>query len=821
MQTRNLVLFFALSLGMLIAWNNYVVPRFFPHKPVQNAANDAAKKDAAALAQAGKTGAAHDKEAAKAAAGKDQPGDKAGDKKPDTSVVKAGDKPAANDAAKDAGKDAAKKGADQAVAKDAAPKGAAAKAGEPAVPKFPQQTIVLGSSDPETGYFLKAELTTKGGSVAGIEFNDPRYRELSNTEVPLKIVGNSLDQRTIKAIKDRDLAQAEHEMAAERLRALQSTLKPGEASAEIDGVRTALEVAAEKLKQADRNVSLATTTFNTDFPEFDALLPKGESGLSARNWKVAQVTADPNHPGVNSAVTFQFPSPDGTLVLEKRYSLESIPGGEGSTRAARGVRDTNTDGYLLHFDVVLTNSGSAERTLSYTLQGPVGLPLEDAANARKFRDLKMGFLLNTGAVNAQTKTIGQIVSDEEKNKVEEWKSPLKYIGVDVQYFAALILPTDDQLKDRTIERSVPMLLETPTEKVQNDLSVQLDSKKVVLAPKTSVKQGFELFAGPKRKTLLTPLQAEGVLDFGWFAQISNLMLLVLNLFHGMGVPYGVAIIFLTILVRACMFPVSLRQTAQAQRMKEMQPKLAEIKKKYADNKEKLAMANLELMREFKVNPMAGCLPLLIQMPIFIALYQALQYSVDLRLAPFLYFKNLAAPDALFKLPFVVPWLGWTTFNLLPIITVALMVVQQKMFMPPPTDEQQEMQQKMMSYMMVVMGAMFYKFPSGLCVYYISSSLWGFGERKLLTWWKPTTTAPPGTDPKRPPDEDVQVAVAGGKQGRQPAAQAAGAVRGAAGSFWQKLLNAADAANSDASKGSKAGISRRRESAGKRNGKRPR
>ncbi len=467
---------------------------------------------------------------------------------------------------------------------------------------------------------------------------------------------------------------------------------------------------------------------------------------------------------------------------------------------------------------MLTNAGPAERTLSYTLQGPVGLPLEDAANARKFRDLKMGFLLNTGAVNAQTKTIGQIVSDEEKNKVEEWKSPLKYIGVDVQYFAALILPTDDQLKDRTIERSVPMLLETPTEKVHNDLSVQLDSKKVVLEPNNSATQHFELFAGPKRKTLLTPLQAEGVLDFGWFAQISNLMLLVLNLFHGMGVPYGVAIIFLTILVRACMFPVSLRQTAQAQRMKEMQPKLAEIKKKYADNKEKLAMANLELMREYKVNPMAGCLPLLIQMPIFIALYQALQYSVDLRLAPFLYFKNLAAPDALFKLPFVVPWLGWTTFNLLPIITVALMVVQQKMFMPPPTDEQQEMQQKMMSYMMVVMGAMFYKFPSGLCVYYISSSLWGFGERKLLTWWKPTTTAPPGT--VAPAAAEDAPATGRGKPARTEP-ETPGRVRGAAGSFWQKLLDAADAANSDASKGSKTGITRRRESAGKRNGKRPR
>src|ERR1700678_3777180 len=168
MQTRNLVLFFALSLGMLIAWHNYVVPRLFPHKPVQNAAKDAAKKDAAALAQAGKADAAHEKDAAKAAAAKDQPGDKAGEKKPDTSVVKAGDKAAVKDAAKDAGKDATKKVADQAVAKDAASKGAAAKAGEPPVPKFEQQTVVLGSSDPDTGYFLKAELTTKGASVAGI-----------------------------------------------------------------------------------------------------------------------------------------------------------------------------------------------------------------------------------------------------------------------------------------------------------------------------------------------------------------------------------------------------------------------------------------------------------------------------------------------------------------------------------------------------------------------------------------------------------------------------------------------------------------------------
>jgi YidC/Oxa1 family membrane protein insertase len=790
MQTRNLVLFFALTLTTLILWQNVVMPRLMPRKPA--AAKNAVKKDDAATAKA--------------------------DAKPETKDGK----PAAGQVASAKSGSQPEKGKTvSAVAAKGKEKTDASKPAAEIEKKFPvfeQKSVVLGSSDPDSGYFLQTELTSKGAAVSSIVFNDPRYRELSNTKVPLKLVGNDADQRMSKAINDRKAAESDQEMAAEKLRSVQSAVHPGEVSTDVDGARTTLEAANEKLRLADRNVSLAQTTFNTDFPEFDALFPKGESALSSRNWNVAKVTADPDHPGVNSAVTFEFPSPDGKLILEKRYWLESIKGGAGTNKAAREVRDDDTPGYLLHLDIKLQNAGPQESTVTYMLQGPVGLPLEDAANARKFRDLKMGFLLPTGGINAQTKTVSQVLSDEEKNKVEEWKSPLKYIGVDVQYFTALVLPTDDQLKDRTIERSQPMLIETPSVKTETDLSVQLESVKVALAPNTSVTHHFELFAGPKRRTLLASLQAEGVLDFGWFASISNVMLMVLNFFHGMGIPYGMAIICLTVLVRACMFPLSLRQAAQAQRMKEMQPKLAELKKKYADNKEKLAMANLELMREFKVNPMSGCLPLVIQMPVFIALYQALQFSVDLRLAPFLYFNNLAAPDALFKLPFTVPWLGWTTFNLLPIVAVALMVVQQKMFMPPPTDEQQEMQQKMMSYMMVVMGAMFYKFPSGLCVYYISSSLWGFGERKLVTWWKPPSAADKNADPKQPPEAEPQVAVGGGKAGRQPA----GAVRGAAGTFWQKLLDAADAANSQASKGSKEGISRRHSNpAGKRNGKRSR
>jgi YidC/Oxa1 family membrane protein insertase len=140
-------------------------------------------------------------------------------------------------------------------------------------------------------------------------------------------------------------------------------------------------------------------------------------------------------------------------------------------------------------------------------------------------------------------------------------------------------------------------------------------------------------------------------------------------------------------------------------------------------------------------------------------------------------------------------------------------------MPPPTDEQQEMQQKMMSYMMVVMGAMFYKFPSGLCLYYISSSLWGFGERKFLLWWNPSKVAT--TSEPAPAKEEEPEAAPRGKTTRKAPPTQAGRVRGAAGSFWQSLLDAADAANAKASKGSESSISRRREPADKRNGKRSR
>ena len=132
----------------------------------------------------------------------------------------------------------------------------------------------------------------------------------------------------------------------------------------------------------------------------------------------------------------------------------------------------------------------------------------------------------------------------------------------------------------------------------------------------------------------------------------------------------------------------------------------------------------------------------LQLPIFIGLYRGLSVDVALRDQPLIpglgWCSNLAGPDQLFE------WSGWLWswfsaetgwlgpyFNFLPCITVVLFLIQQKMFTPPPTDEQQEMMQKMMKYMMIFMGVMFFKVPAGLCIYFITSSLWGIIERKLL------------------------------------------------------------------------------------------
>jgi YidC/Oxa1 family membrane protein insertase len=263
-----------------------------------------------------------------------------------------------------------------------------------------------------------------------------------------------------------------------------------------------------------------------------------------------------------------------------------------------------------------------------------------------------------------------------------------------------------------------------------------------VTPIPGYRQTFHLFAGPKRPELLATYKLDDTVSFGWFGMFSLPLLWLLHFFYYLIGNYAIAIILLTVVVRLLMMPISRKAVINAQMMQALAPEMKKIKEKYPDNLEKQGLAQRELFRRFKYNPFSGCLIVFLQLPIFIGLYRGLSVDFELRDQPLIpgvsWCSNMAGPDQLWNwseyLPgFIAAETGWLGpyFNLLPILTIILFIAQQKIFMPPPTDEQQAMMQKMMSYMMIFMGFLFFKVPAGLCIYFITSSIWGLIERAVI------------------------------------------------------------------------------------------
>lgn len=582
------------------------------------------------------------------------------------------------------------------------------------IPEHPKQLVTLGSLDPNSNVFMSVELTSLGASVQTIVLNG--FPEFGNRDKPLKVVGSDLQQTHLR-------------------------------------------------------------TFETPIPALDQQLPPG--GNQNLHWELLAETK------TSTVAEFRLVSPNGQLEVVKKYELRK-PTKEQLEQPK--ARDLVFQGYELLLTVTLKNRSTEEKTLEYSLQGPVGLPLEDPDNSSKYRDLRMGYLSGDGRIDHGKMTAAEVVDkeaaalkDNDPGKLQLRTGPLKYIGVDVKYFAALVEPLGNQVEAPTVVASRAQLVKEGTEKQYSDISVVLNAE-AKLRPLGSaddrVEHQYLLFTGPKRQELLAGIGAESIMDFGYSNAIASLMLSLLNLFHRLGASYGVAIILLTVLVRGLMFPISRHQAHNMQRMKELQPKIKEIQQKHAGNKEELGRATMELYRKHNFNPLSGCLPLLLQLPIFIGLYTALSGSVDLRMTPFLWFQNLASPDALFPLGFKMPFFGWTTFNLLPVLSAGLMFFQQKMMMPPPADEEQAMQQKMMNYMSVVMGAMFYRVPSGLCLYFIVSSGWGMVERFLLNKLQKSTSATPAP-------------TVANKESTTPDPESSSSTASRIGDLWNKLQSAAD------------------------------
>jgi len=238
---------------------------------------------------------------------------------------------------------------------------------------------------------------------------------------------------------------------------------------------------------------------------------------------------------------------------------------------------------------------------------------------------------------------------------------------------------------------------------------------------------------------------------GWFAFISEpfskFLLLLLNLFHSFTGSWGFSIILLTLALRIMLWPLTAWSFKSQQKMQEVSPKLKEIQERYKKDPKKLQTEMSKIYREAGANPLGGCLPLLIQLPFLIGMFDLLKSTFELRGATFIpgWIDNLAAPDVLFSWSTPVFFIG-NEFHLLPILMGLAMLAQTKLMArskdPSTMSEQERQMQGMGSIMALLFGVFFYNAPSGLCIYWIFSTLFGMLQQKINQYqWGRITPAP--------------------------------------------------------------------------------
>ncbi|MCC9609526.1 YidC/Oxa1 family insertase periplasmic-domain containing protein [Blastopirellula sp. JC732] len=508
--------------------------------------------------------------------------------------------------------------------------------------------------------------------------------------------------------------------------------------------------------------------------------------LVEKNWRLVE-NEDPTIVQFETLVTPED-LPQGVrfarLRLVKTYQLP--------TRPVEGVADPNYKPYGLKYTLQVFNDGEEAVDAAFRQFGATGLPTEGWWYSNKIsrgwggaglRDV----VWEDSRGDYEMFTVANIVakyedleSDRQVSmfKVDE-QVKAKFAGVDAVYFASAMV-FDNPEKDPTLSRGAAFVAAAVSDvmKQKTDCTYRLDGSPTTIQPGDKpFEMSCTIFSGPKKSELLALYGLENLEYFGWFHYVSTALLGVLHFMHDyLYIPYGLGIIFLTLMVRSALFPLSRKQARNMLIQQQLAPEMKKISERYKDDPIKQRQAQQELFTKYNFNPLGGCGVMFLQLPIFLGLYRALAVDIQLRQAPFIpgiqWCSNLAAPDQFWYwvgvLPDFMTSIPSTSFptsflflgpylNLLPLVTIALFLVQQKMFMPPPTDEQQKMQQQMMTYMMVFIGFMFFRVPSGLCIYFITQSVWGIVERKLIP--KPQlpdlsdtieSTATPKKPKKRPP-----------------------------------------------------------------------
>lgn len=285
---------------------------------------------------------------------------------------------------------------------------------------------------------------------------------------------------------------------------------------------------------------------------------------------------------------------------------------------------------------------------------------------------------------------------------------VKFLALRDRYFCAIIEPLD----------SSPAGFIKKVNAKESEIG--LGGETVTLTANQQLEEKFRIYLGPQDLRLLKQLKPEwtAVMYFGSFNFIAHLLLQFLEFLYSVVKNWGWAIVILSIAIYFLLFPLTLKYLRFMKEMQKLQPHLEVLRATYKDNPQKLQKEQMELFRKYKVNPFGGCLPFILQIPIFLALLNVLQRCISLKGAHFLWIKDLSEPDRLFTLPFALPILG-NAINLLPILMTAGMFIQQKMSATSGVSSEQ--QKLMVIVLPLVFGVVFYQMPSSLVLYWLINS----------------------------------------------------------------------------------------------------
>ncbi len=375
----------------------------------------------------------------------------------------------------------------------------------------------------------------------------------------------------------------------------------------------------------------------------------------------------------------------------------------------------NPDSYTFNLKSNVSNSSENERDLTTLMvmkekfsQEKKSFSLFSPNNALD----QTQFLVDAGG-SVKRWTEEELCKEDAKEALHSYKSEIiNFFGIDRHYFIKTFLPVTNSKFDLTI---YPKHI-AAADKIWCEPSMQATFRFGLVKPKEKVTLDFKGFFGPKDVSLLkseNKLLTETI-NLGWFSVIAKPLLSGIQTFYKFCGNYGIAIILITILLKILFYPLTKQAAVSMKAMQKLQPQMQKIKEQFKDNPQVQQREPMKFMGQHKINPAKGCLPILPQIPVFIALYNVLSHAIELRHAPFFgWIQDLSAMDPFFVTPVL---LGLAMFG------------QQKL---TPTTGMDPTQQKIMNFMPIIFASMMLTLPSGLVIYMLTNTLVSIGQQRWL------------------------------------------------------------------------------------------